>query len=345
MQTIENPPTNSATELVEIAQFLHQWQNEQTPKLADTAMLRRYPQIGSVKTFDKLRNGDTSSLDLSDGEWLREYREAKSQVEIEALGRGDDPIYTDLAPAKTVAVRIKELVAGKGTDRILIVQGGTGSGKTKALECAHALIPQSLLATGDIMWSISLSAMLGDLCMVLGAVLEKEREDFMRRTSSSYRAALLKQALGKRKLVLLVDECHHLSADGIDFIKGLVNSFPGLYVVLAGMDTLWDRLTSGRWEQAKQIIYNRGMATFTLAPPDATDATNFLTRRVPGFNVAPTTDIFAELLTDAKQYGAFAYLRRVSRKLLKQKGDLDSDALKQALQQARKDIRTSRSKA
>lgn len=344
MQTETKTTTEAspAADLITVAQSIHAWQNEQSPKISDEGMLKRFPALGSVKTYRRLRDGDTTQLHLEDGEWLKDYQAVKALCDVAALGQGDDPIYSDLTPTKEVAERIAELCRGRGLDRILIVQGGTGSGKTKALECAHALIANSVLVTADIMWTLSNSAFLGDLVKSLGGVRERDAEEFDRKTSCAYRAALLKRTLGQRRLVILLDEAHHLSADGIDFIKGLVNNFRNLYFVLAGMDTLWTRLTADRWQQAKQIIYNRGLATVHLSPPTAEDALTFLTRRAPGFDVAPHDAALAELVADARQFGSFAYLRRVARKLGRVKGELDADALQNANRLAKKDLRTSR---
>lgn len=336
-------PPNETLELIDLARAIQAWQNDQSPKLSNEAMLKRYPGLGSVKTYTKLITGDASRLDM-EGAWLRDYREVKAMTDVAALGKGDDPIYSDLAPAKEVAAHIKALWEGRGNDRILIIQAGTGGGKTKALECAHALIHGSRLITADVMWNLSTSAMIGDLCIGLGGVLDKDREDFDKRTSCAYRSALLKRIIGSKRMLVFIDEAHHLSADGIDFLKGLNNAFKNLYIVLAGMDTLWNRLTSDRWQQAKQLIYNRGMATIHLDPPDAKDATTFLQRRLPG-RTLDLGDALKELVAEARQFGAYAFLRRVSKKLLKGTEDIDADILRNAMRLAKKDITTNRKAA
>ena len=338
--------THQTLTLFDAAREIHAWQKDQMPAISDAAMIRRFPGLGSEKTYNKLRNGDASRLDLVNSPWLKDYLDVKAHCATSALGKGDDPIYSDLGPAKEVATNIKNLVEGKGTDRILIIQGGTGSGKTKALECAHALVFGSVLITADVMWQ-SLSAMLGDLCKGVGAVKDKEVEDFDKRISAPYRSSLLKRHLvGTKKKLILIDEAHHLNADGIDYLKGLINGFPNVYIVIAGMDTLWNRLTSDRWQQAKQIILNRGMTTLNLANPTITDARLFLTRRLTpegsGKVFSVTDGMLETLCEEAKPLGAFAFLRRVTRKLLKDQGELDNEALANAIRLAKRDVTTNR---
>ncbi len=352
--------TNAANLLVETAKEIQAWQTTQTPPLATAQLIRNYPDLGSEKTFTRLCRGDTSNLNIEN--WLADYQSVIAKVKAGELGRGDDPIYDSLTPAAAVAAAILDLIQGKGTDRILIIQGGTGAGKTKALECASALVPRSILVTADILWQNSLAAMLGDLLTAFDCLDKQEREKMDRQVSAPWRMSKIKEyMMGKKNVRLFIDECHHLSADGIDLIKGLINQFPGLYVVLAGMDTLWNRLTADRWQQAKQIILNRGRQSIILGNPTPWDVVTFFRNRngldlapavkddpeklgrwIAANRDAPEAKAIARAQEMASRLGAFAFLRRASQCLVALGTVADVELFEKALTNAEGRVRTGR---
>ena len=111
------------------------------------------------------------------------------------------------------------------------------------------------------------------------------------------------------------------------------------------MDTLWNRLTRDRWEQARQLTINRSSAMITLSPPTAEDCRLFLEKRLGDsftYNPAEHSDALAALATASEQKGAFSFLRRVAKGLSNKTEAITAETIGLSVRAAERAIKSNR---
>ena len=338
----EAPTENVGAELISYAKRIRAWQLAQEPKISDAAMVKRYPDLSSERTYAKLHKGTLDSLDLTDGSWIASYKKVLGLLEIKALGSGADPIYNDLAPTSRVASAVSEMVRQAGdNDRVLIIEGDTGSGKTSSLKLAHKLIDGSVLVSANSIWERSTSYGLGVILEALSVKHNKDdsgkEQDYP--VSAAWRMAKIEEHLtrGQGRKLILMDEMHH-AGPILDVIKGLVNSTRA-YFVLAAHGCCWGKVRGANWQQVKQLIYNRTYDCIHLpSQPSQDDVRTFLTRRVKGMEEMKDWDsIMPSLQAAAKSYGSLSFLRRVAKRLL-MSGDHTTHGVTNAIAVARRQV-------
>jgi Rad3-related DNA helicase len=314
-----------------------------------TYLLSQYPSLASHKTHSRLMRGDTVGLDLS--RWAAQYLATAQLISAEAdaprESRAEDGLIEELSPTAAVTETVAELAAFQaGPDRLVIIEGGTGSGKTWALKAvAQRLEGMCIRVEASETWR-SLNQMLRDLCVAAGL-----SRGGLPTTTGGLQAHLL-AGLQSRK-ILLIDEAHHLTAQGLNTIKTLLNRTP-MCIVMAGIDTLWRKLQASSAEEARQLIHNRMFRRLALKAPVLADVELFLRKRVPGLvtfldlanpekgALRPCIEVLRLVRDKSASRGGFAFLRRLTDILASQDelDELESGAgwIRDGLQQALADI-------
>lgn len=302
---------DATEELVQLASNIRAYQERTSPRLSDEAMVKRFPGLGSTKTYRRIHKGDTSSLDLD--KQLTFYRGVWRQIEETTGADGREEIYPDLTPAFEVQMAAAGLLGQRGNERIVIVEGPTGAGKSKSLDLLASTYPgQSVRLEATEAWS-SANVMLGDVLIGLGCY--KDTEDDRKRMPAGVGGRLREviAELNKARRMLLIDEGHHMVAAGLNLLKSITNQTESL-IVLACIDTLWGKLAAKSWREASQLIFNRLYERVRLAPPSAEDVEMFLERRVASLNGGDWKKACGKLAACAANAGSFAFLRRVAAK-------------------------------
>ena len=119
-------------ELVELARGIRHWQ--EAKGFTTSKMLRRFPTLGSDRTYGRLVAGDVDEMDVE--KQLVNYRSAWAL--IEAVGEDastSEDFYEDLSPVVQLRRAMMETFTETGLCRFILVQGDTGSGKTSAARC------------------------------------------------------------------------------------------------------------------------------------------------------------------------------------------------------------------
>lgn len=295
-------------ELVALAQAIKNWQ--EAKGLTTSAMLRRYSDLGSDKTYGKLAVGNIDQLDVE--RQLVNYRAVWSL--IEAIGDDSGPSeenYDDLSPVVQLRRALMEAFVENGNARFILVQGDTGSGKTSA---ARALI----LRYGSRLLFTELSPVFGDspynfLVLVLAALGQKAAP-----TNTVDCFAKVLHELNVTRRCLIIDELHHAGPRILNTIKSLINSTPGEFIGLT-MPTLWSRLEKAAYEECRQLTGNRLAERIQLDQVNRSDMTKFVNRRLPGL-AGETAKAVAILEQHARGRGNLAFVRDVCRRASEQYG-------------------------
>lgn len=292
-----------------IANTIRAWQERQTPRLSDEQLLRRYPALGSTKTYRRLREGDMDGLVPANH--VPKYQGVLSQIEdAEALAAAGEEVMEDIRPAMETTLAIAGLVQQRGLTRLVIVEGPTGAGKTMALGLAAGRYPgSSCLVEAHEGWA-SLTCALGDMLVAAGAAASRESLP----AGKADRLAMLVGHLKARRMTLMIDEGQHMTAAVLNAVKTLINLTDSAFVITA-IGTLWEKLTCRSWEEAKQLLLNRTFERVRLAPPGTADVRRFLARRCG----LPATGAWAagaaRVAELAAHYGWWAFVRRVADRL------------------------------
>jgi len=292
----------SQQELKTLAHNIQQWQ--EAKHLSDAALRKRFPDIGSDRTYKRILAGDLDELDVE--VQLAKYRAVWTLIET----IGDDAaesedFYDDLTPVIQLRRALLETFHETGNARFILVQGDTGSGKTSAAKSLIAKYGQRLLF-------VELTEVFGDsphnfLGLILMALGQKDLP-----YAPVERLQKVVAALSQGRRCLIIDELHHAGPRILNTIKTLVNSTPGEFVGLT-MPPLWARLERGNYEECRQLVGNRLAERIKLAPVTRGDMTKFIARRLPGLN-GETPKAIALLEQYAPGRGNLAFVRDTCRR-------------------------------
>lgn len=269
--------------------------------VSDVAWCRRYPGLGSTKTYKLIQRGELGGLDPE--RWLLDYR-AVSEL-LESVGaEAEEPLYDDLAPVARLAAALMEAMRETSNRRLVLVTGDPGMGKTTAAKLVAGRWGQRVvLAEAEETWRDSIPAMLGGLLRALGVRHMPP--------SAADRLSLVIERLQTSRTAVILDEAHHLGPRTLNVVKTLINQTPGEFVFLC-LPSLWDRLAKDAYQEARQLSLNRMRERIHLDSISANDAMRFLERRVATLNGA-AKDAAEIVRQDAARRGGFAWLAAVAR--------------------------------
>jgi DNA transposition AAA+ family ATPase len=311
-------------EIVEIATRIGEWQARHG--LSDSALLRAYPDLGSSKTWWAAKKGELSEgYDLD--EWLTKYRAAWTVIESIPESTPDEDLYDDLSCVLALRRTLLETFAEADTGRVILVEGESGTGKTKALAIMRMKYGQRLTAIeASDAWGDNPMALLGSILIALGAKMQNLPAGRYERMEK------VVELLREPRRCVAIDEGHHLGPHTLNTLKTLVNRTPGEFLVMA-MPTLWRALERGAYEEARQLTRNR-LAERVKLGLNVRDVEKVVTRRVPALNgcAGQAAKMIAE---KAAGFGNLAFVRDVCRRLvaMAQTGDLAIADVAKAVEQ------------
>ena len=257
-------------------------------------MLRKFPRIGSDKTCAKL--AARSFADLKVSRWVRDYTRALADIKsFESSLKLPDTIL-QLSYIADVQDVIYRTLPHEGLDRFVLIEGPSGAGKSGSLAWIQQEYPsQCRRVEADDSWKSGRIA-AGDILKALN--VSDVPYAMVRR-----RDALI-TALAERK-ILLIDEGHHIGAETLSLLKTIINRTRTV-VVLAGVDTLWSKLTETAGEEARQLLHNRMSGRVRLLPPTPEDVHLYFAP------LGEMSERAAEAICeDAEIYGRYSMLRKI----------------------------------
>lgn len=275
------------------------------PVPSDRSWVREWPGLGSAKTWSKVLGGDFEEMSVE--AQLPNYRAVASALAAQKKSRAEEELYDDLAGAQALTLAVLRLMHHYGKDRLILAKGGNGTGKSSALAVIRAGVASGSMhiVEANDTWKSEREA-FQDILTELGytpAELAKLG------TNGDRLQALLAVLKRKGRIILAIDEAHHCTGRILNLVKTLINRTEVL-VVMAGMDTLLQKLRAAASEEAKQLFQNRMFQSVSLAGPDAAGAGEFFRRRLG----VTTTWKAATLKTIAEtsvHCGAWSFVRRM----------------------------------
>lgn len=305
-------------QLLAAARQIDSYRKARSSAPSDRAWVREWPGLGSAKTWAKILKGDFDEVSVEAK--LPDYRGTLTALAAQRRSYAAEELYDDLAGAQAVILAALRMMHHHGKDRLLMIQGGSGSGKTSALD---------LLARGEgsgamvrieanDTWKSERVAM-HDILRALG-----EGEDAIKAlgTTGDRLEAILTILNRRGRITLAIDEAHHCTGRVLNLFKTLLNRTECL-LIMAGMATLLQKLRAAASEESKQLIHNRLFCSVHMAGPDDSGAAEFFRRRlkVAGAWKAST---LATIAAAAAHAGHWSFLRRLVDHL-QTAGNLDPD--------------------
>jgi hypothetical protein len=255
-------------EIVQIARKARDWQ--QSRNLSDAELCRLYAGLGSTKTFKRILDGDLAELDI-DERWLPEYRCVWGLMELADQSSAEDEVdYDDLTNVTRARLAVQRAMQERGNNRMVIIEGAPGTGKTAAARCLAGRYGRKLvLAEADELWHNSPAVMLGGLLRSLRVTdIPVNPED---------RKLKLLECVRATPCCFIIDDAHHFGPRNLNLCKTLVNQTT-CQIILCGVDTLFRRLEKTAYEEARQIL-NRLGERVKFESPRASDVEKFSARR------------------------------------------------------------------
>lgn len=294
-----------AKELRDLAKQIREYQ--ETKKLSIADLMKKFPALGSDKTYRRILDGNLKELDLE--KQLANYRSVWAYIEAIGNDEGEqEELYDDLyAPVQLKRV-LFETFRENGNARFFLMDGASGMGKSCARQVCMQKYGQRLLCVEAAqVWNDSPMAMLGAILKLFGVknlpLLQVTRQDDV--------IELLKRT----RYCLLFEEGHHLGPRCLNVIKALINNTPGEFGVVA-VDTLWKKLESAAYEECKQLTGNRLAERIKLGNEvRESDVQKILMRRVKWESAAETKQAILLTMKSANSFGRLAFVRDVCKRV------------------------------
>jgi len=210
-------------------------------------MIRDYPGLGSDKTYSALRAGKLADYDVETQ--LANYRAVWAVIEATSNPAEGEEIYEDLHAVLQLRRATLEAMRATGNARVVIVSGPSGIGKSKAVDafCGRYGLRCIKVEACDC-WADNPGAFLAAILRALG--------DHDVPVGRSARLERCVEELSHTRRCVFVEEAHHLGQHCLNTVKHLVNVTPGEWVLVA-IPTLWVRLESKAYMEARQLSTNR----------------------------------------------------------------------------------------
>jgi len=313
-------------ELIETAAKIAAW--GESHGMSRAQLVRNFTDLGSEKSFRDISAGNLEGYNAENQ--LTKYRAVYATMEELANQGGEERIYDDLGTVVKIRRAFLGVVKATGTNRVLIVQGESGIGKTTAvglLRGKYGTGRISYVEASDV-WADSPNAFLGAILRALG-VTELPAGRVQRLEEVQARLAISRRCL-------VIDEAHHLGPHCLNTVKTLVNTTPGEFILVA-IPTLWNKLQAHAYQEAKQIATNRLSERVKLTLDEA-DIRLYLSKRFKddgtsgGPEPRPRNDaalkVAAKIIRPAALLaGNYAFVRDVAREL----ASLEADAVSRAV--------------
>ncbi len=272
-------------------------------------LCREFPALGSERTLRDMRDGRFEGYDL--GARLADLRAASALAEelAEENPAAGEATYDTLLTVEAVRRACLAAMRSWGSNRVVVVQGPSGVGKSTALRIVAGKYGRRIatLEACDA-WGDKPTALLG-------AILRAVGHEGNLPAGAVGRLEKAQEILQRSRTCLCIDEAHHLGPHCLNTVKTLVNTTPGEFVLLA-IPTLWNKLESQAYMEARQLTTNRLSERLKLALTER-DLARYLClarpKRFPGGERSAAARTAAKVIApDAARSGNMAFARDVA---------------------------------
>lgn len=339
--------TNTLNQLRALARDVRNYQLERD--WSDTKLCKEIAHVGSTKTYKRILDDEDDLAELNLESQLRNYSAAVEFITaLRTKDRPAEPEYEDFSNILNVRAAVgralledEECVA-----RLVIVEGNTATGKDAVRRNLLKVWPKITVAVeATELWRDSLAVPARTIYNALTIVKQADRDTREVPKPPRYPAEILAEVIGalkERRIVLIINEAHHLGPRGLNMVKTLINQTPTV-IVLECIPALLTRLLSGSYEEAVQLTGNRLCERVYLSPPAADEILLMMERRGVKFADAETKNSAAKTLaSESPNFGNWRYVTQVTRKLVD--ASRRTPVTLKALSQAASDVRNLRTR-
>lgn len=313
-------PNETLNQLRALARDVRNYQLERG--WSDAKLAKEISFIGSPKTFKRILDESDDLDSLSIETQFHNYTAAAQHIAtLRAQDRPAELEYEDFTNILTVRAAVQRalLEDEECVARLVIVEGNTATGKDAVRRHLLKVWPKITVAVeATELWRDSLAVPARAIYNALNIVKQADRETKESPKPPRYPAEVINEVIAvlkERKLVLIINEAHHLGPRGLNMVKTLLNQTPTV-IVLECIPALLTRLLSGSYEEAIQLTGNRLCERVYLPTPPANEILLMFERRGVAFaDMATRNSAASQLAADAPNYGNWRYVSQVTRKL------------------------------
>lgn len=264
-------------------------------------LIREYPALGSERTFRDMLGGALDGYD-ADAQLLNLAAALEVMAEL-AGGAAAEPVFDTLPQVNALRRAVMGAMKSEGTNRVVLVQGPSGIGKTTAARVlAGKLGARVMMIEASDVWADKPSALLGAVLRAFGAQPP---------VTAMERLEQCQDRLNRARYCLVIDEAHHLGPKSLNTLKTLVNSTPGEFVLLA-IPTLWHKLEGAAYQEARQLTTNRLSERVQLRLAER-DLSAYFALAVPALSPELARAAGKAAAAAAQGAGNYAFARDVAR--------------------------------
>lgn len=263
-------------------------------------LVRELPALGSERTFRDMLAGRIENYDAA--AQLASLTAVWCEVEGASGEGAEEPVYDDLTPVAAIATACLGAMRTWGINRVVIVLGEPGAGKTTSMRYLGERYGERLvMVEASDVWADKPSALLGAIAEQLGEIEPP--------VSAVERLRLVQRKLAVTRRAVVVDEAHHLGPRCLNTIKTLVNTTPGEFVLLA-IPSLWAKLNRTAYVEAKQLSTNR-LHELVQLELEERDVAAFMMHRLAEMSGAVAKKAAKLVRPTAMAAGNYSFLRDV----------------------------------
>jgi DNA transposition AAA+ family ATPase len=289
---------------------------------SDARLCKEISGVGSSKTFKAILDPKNPLEDYDLEKQLKNFQSAVETIESKRKSdRPAEPEYDDFdnVTSSEIACRRASLEDEECVARLVIIEGATSTGKDAVKRHLLSKFPNNSTALdANELWKMSPTTPLTAIYKAL-KIVKKKNDDTGEvpappRHPRDLLAGILEE-LKARKLILVINEAHHIGLPGLNIVKTIINESPTV-IVLIGIPKLLTRLLGSNYEEAIQLTGNRLCERVYLKTPQADEIALMLERRGVKFENIEVKNSTALTLQDAAPaFGNWRFVIQITRKL------------------------------
>lgn len=311
---------NNILELRQLALEAQTYQYER--EWSDSKICKEIAQLGSTKTYKRILDEADSLGEMNVETQLKNYRAAADMIKVlRTKDRAPEPEYEDFANVTESLSAVASAISEESISRFVVIEGENGTGKDAVKNALLKRWPNIIVAVeANELWRESNAIPLADIINALDIRRRKDEESgqkFVMPHHPHMRLELILEELQKRKLILLINEMHHMGPRGLNMLKTLINRTPVVPVGLC-IPKLLARLVGGAYEEAIQLFGNRLCQRVRLQAPPAGEILLMCERRGVEFVDNASANAAAKMVAaEAPSMGNWALVKMVVRECRK----------------------------
>jgi DNA transposition AAA+ family ATPase len=285
---------------------------------SDSKLVREIAHLGSTKTFKRILNAEDDLAELNLDNQLNALENA---AELIATRRAKDlppePEYDDFRNIISVRQAVAAAMQEESIARFICVEGQNGTGKDAAIHALAKIWPKpTAFVEAHDLWRDSLAIPLADIinCLSVRRQDQESGEPFRMPHLPAQRLEIVLEELGKRKVILLINEAHSMGPRGLNLVRTIISRTPCIPVLFC-IPVLLSRLIKVGYEEAAQLFGNRLCRRVRLESPAVDEILLMMKRRHVTFADAHTAAMCAErVASEAPKYGNWRFVTKVTRR-------------------------------